>query len=158
MLLHPSTEGEAQRPRRVRPLRYGIPWVIDSHTHEEIWHPLNAHHSLLFFAVKQDFYHPFHLHGHRFIITDMGMLPDEAKTLRLKYLQEREFTRRPNSHNPPYKDTISIPNEGYVKVRFRANNAGRFCWELFSHFSSKQYRALEVDKKYCIFLTGFILI
>ncbi|EAT47201.1 AAEL001672-PA [Aedes aegypti] len=82
--------------------------------------------------LKQDFYHPFHLHGHRFIITDMGMLPDEAKTLRLKYLQEREFTRRPNSHNPPYKDTISIPNEGYVKVRFRANNAG--FWLVHCHF------------------------
>ncbi|XP_062551445.1 uncharacterized protein LOC134216595 [Armigeres subalbatus] len=82
--------------------------------------------------LQQDFYHPFHLHGHRFIITDMGKLPEEAMQSRLNYLREREFLRRPNGHNPPYKDTISIPNEGYVKVRFRANNAG--FWLVHCHF------------------------
>ncbi|XP_065081288.1 uncharacterized protein LOC135703864 [Ochlerotatus camptorhynchus] len=82
--------------------------------------------------VEQDFYHPFHIHGHRFIITDMGKLPERAKSSRLKYLQERQFTRRPNGHNPPYKDTISIPNEGFVRTRFRTNNPG--FWFVHCHF------------------------
>ncbi|XP_019548798.3 uncharacterized protein LOC109419033 [Aedes albopictus] len=72
----------------------------------------------------QDFYHPFHIHGYRLIITDMGRLPESAINSRLKYLQERNVTRRPDSHNPPFKDTVSIPNEGFVITRFRANNPG----------------------------------
>lgn len=72
----------------------------------------------------QDFYHPYHIHGHRFIVTDMGRLPEDAMDRRLDYLQENKFTRKPNSHNPPYKDTISIPNKGFVRTRFRANNPG----------------------------------
>ncbi|XP_053694017.1 uncharacterized protein LOC128741918 [Sabethes cyaneus] len=80
----------------------------------------------------QDFYHPYHIHGHRFIVTDMGRLPEEAMNRRLDYLQENKFTRKPNSHNPPYKDTISIPNKGFVRTRFRANNPG--FWLIHCHF------------------------
>ncbi|XP_058451557.1 uncharacterized protein LOC131430521 [Malaya genurostris] len=80
----------------------------------------------------QDFYHPYHIHGYRFIVTDMGRLPEEALDRRLDYLRENKFTRKPNSHNPPYKDTISIPNEGFVRTRFRAKNPG--FWLIHCHF------------------------
>ncbi|XP_058815633.1 uncharacterized protein LOC131679093 [Topomyia yanbarensis] len=81
---------------------------------------------------RQDFYHPYHIHGYRFIITDMGRLPEEALDRRLDYLRENKFTHKPNSHNPPYKDTISIPNQGFVRTRFRANNPG--FWLIHCHF------------------------
>ncbi|XP_055589939.1 uncharacterized protein LOC129742118 [Uranotaenia lowii] len=84
-------------------------------------------------VCKQNFYHPFHLHGHRFTIVDMGQIPEKMLDRRLEYLkQRRRFTRRPNSHNPPYKDTISIPNHGFVRTKFRANNPG--FWLMHCHF------------------------
>lgn len=100
-----------------------------------VWHSLQwvdkvnhlgsyTYKTILLSAEPQDFYHPFHIHGYRLIITDMGRLPESAINSRLKYLQERNVTRRPDSHNPPFKDTVSIPNEGYVITRFRANNPG----------------------------------
>ncbi|XP_055595658.1 uncharacterized protein LOC129746164 isoform X2 [Uranotaenia lowii] len=84
-------------------------------------------------ARRQNFYHPYHLHGHRFIITDMGQIPESMLERRLEYLKQRRvYSRRPNSHNPPYKDTISIPNHGFVRTKFRANNPG--FWLIHCHF------------------------
>lgn len=39
---------------------------------------------------------------------------------------------RRTSENPPFKDTILIPNPGYVRVRFRADNPG--FWLGHCHF------------------------
>lgn len=78
------------------------------------------------FAVRQKFYHPFHLHGHRFIVTDSGSFPSDILTDQIAYLRNLRTVRRPNAHCPPYKDTQSIPNRGYVRIRFRADNPGKW--------------------------------
>ncbi|XP_035795872.1 laccase-2-like [Anopheles albimanus] len=82
--------------------------------------------------VVQAFYHPFHLHGHRFIVTDTGRFPSNVTTDLFDYIRGLRTMRRPNAHNPPYKDTMSIPNRGFVKIRFRANNPG--FWLVHCHF------------------------
>ncbi|XP_053672224.1 uncharacterized protein LOC128722576 [Anopheles nili] len=82
--------------------------------------------------VHQAFYHPFHLHGHRFIVTDSGRFPDGIITDQTAYLRGLHTERRPNAHSPPYKDTMSIPNRGYVRIRFRADNPG--FWLVHCHF------------------------
>lgn len=57
--------------------------------------------------------HPFHLHGHKFIVKKMGQaLPGNAP-----------LTTN-SSRNSPCKDSISVPSKGYVVLRFRANNPG----------------------------------
>ncbi|XP_040166098.1 laccase-2-like [Anopheles arabiensis] len=82
--------------------------------------------------VRQKFYHPFHLHGHRFIVTDSGSFPSDILTDQIAYLRNLRTVRRPNAHCPPYKDTQSIPNRGYVRIRFRADNPG--FWLVHCHF------------------------
>ncbi|XP_001653728.2 laccase-5 [Aedes aegypti] len=91
--------------------------------------------------VIRELYHPFHLHGHRFIVTGMGQLPTRIKhsSEKLRWIKDEELkpvVRRtrgmPDGHNPPYKDTVSIPSRGYTKIRFRADNPG--FWLVHCHF------------------------
>ncbi|XP_058126517.1 uncharacterized protein LOC131285323 [Anopheles ziemanni] len=82
--------------------------------------------------VRQEFYHPFHLHGHRFIVTDTGRFPGNITTGQIPYLRNLRTVRRPNALSPPYKDTQSIPNRGFVRIRFRADNPG--FWLIHCHF------------------------
>ncbi|XP_058126511.1 uncharacterized protein LOC131281949 [Anopheles ziemanni] len=86
--------------------------------------------------VIRDLYHPFHLHGHRFIVTGMGQLPVLRTADEKIDFVARRVTRHvrtmPPSHNPPYKDTISVPSRGYTKIRFRADNPG--FWLVHCHF------------------------
>uniref|UniRef100_A0A8W7K8J2 Multicopper oxidase n=2 Tax=Anopheles albimanus TaxID=7167 RepID=A0A8W7K8J2_ANOAL len=87
--------------------------------------------------VIRDLYHPFHLHGHRFIVTGMGQLPQfRTQSEKLEYVARQPRVQRkvrmPNDHNPPYKDTVSIPSRGFTKIRFRADNPG--FWLVHCHF------------------------
>ncbi|XP_063697643.1 uncharacterized protein LOC134828593 [Culicoides brevitarsis] len=63
-------------------------------------------------------YHPMHLHGHRMVVTEMNS-PKFPRNGTIK-----EY--------PAYKDTIAVPSQGQVTVRFRANNPG--FWMLHCHF------------------------
>lgn len=72
--------------------------------------------------------HPFHLHGYAFNVIGIGRSPDRnVKKINLKHaldldkkgLLHREFNL------PPAKDTIAVPNNGYVIFRFRADNPGK---------------------------------
>ena len=67
------------------------------------------------------------MHGHAFNVIGMGRSPDtNVKKINLKHaldldrrgLLNRQFSR------PPLKDTIAVPNNGYVVMRFRADNPG----------------------------------
>ncbi|XP_012258923.2 laccase-like [Athalia rosae] len=85
-----------------------------------------------------DLYHPFHLHGYCFSVMGMGhgsrpkdgvrrkLTVDDIRNLDLQGLLNRR------TDLPPYKDTIPIPNNGYVVMRFRADNPGY--WLLHCHF------------------------
>ncbi|KAF5301113.1 hypothetical protein FQR65_LT08943 [Abscondita terminalis] len=77
--------------------------------------------------------HPFHLHGFAFNVMGIGKMPptgtgtvEEAIMLDRNNLLNRRFD------SPPFKDTIMIPSNGYVVLRFRANNPG--FWFLHCHF------------------------
>ncbi|EDO64011.1 AGAP008732-PA [Anopheles gambiae str. PEST] len=85
--------------------------------------------------VVRDLYHPFHLHGHRFIVTGMGQLPQfGTQSEKVDFVERaRRYSRTmPSDHNPPYKDTVSVPSRGYTRIRFRADNPG--FWLVHCHF------------------------
>lgn len=79
-------------------------------------------------SVQQDnLSHPFHLHGHSFNVIGMGRSPDTTvKKINLRHaldLDRRGLLNR-QFNLPPLKDTVAVPNNGYVVMRFRANNPG----------------------------------
>jgi FtsP/CotA-like multicopper oxidase with cupredoxin domain len=73
--------------------------------------------------------HPFHLHGHAYNVIGIGRSPDTTiKKINLKHaldLDRRGLLHR-QFNLPPMKDTIAVPNNGYVVLRFRADNPGKF--------------------------------
>lgn len=74
--------------------------------------------------------HPFHLHGTSFHVIGMGRSPDaNIKKINLKHALEwdRKGLLHRQFAKPPLKDTIAVPNNGYVVLRFRADNPGRVC-------------------------------
>ncbi|XP_060863791.1 uncharacterized protein LOC132940296 [Metopolophium dirhodum] len=79
--------------------------------------------------------HPFHLHGYSFNVIGMGRSPDKnVKKINLKHaldLDRRGLLDR-HFNLPPLKDTIAVPNNGYVVFRFRADNPGY--WLFHCHF------------------------
>ncbi|CAG5089526.1 Similar to LCC5: Laccase-5 (Trametes villosa) [Cotesia congregata] len=79
--------------------------------------------------------HPFHLHGYAFNVVGMGRSPDKnVKKINLKHaldLDRRGLLHR-EFNLPPSKDTIAVPNNGYVVFRFRADNPGY--WLFHCHF------------------------
>ncbi|KAG5670510.1 hypothetical protein PVAND_000769 [Polypedilum vanderplanki] len=79
--------------------------------------------------------HPFHLHGYGFNVIGIGRSPDTTiKKINLKHALDLD--RRGLLHRqydlPPIKDTIAVPNNGYVVFRFRADNPG--AWLFHCHF------------------------
>jgi FtsP/CotA-like multicopper oxidase with cupredoxin domain len=61
---------------------------------------------------------------------DMGILD---RNLTVDGILKNEIERPKNSNeNPPLKDTIQIPNAGYVRVKFKADNPG--FWIGHCHF------------------------
>lgn len=83
------------------------------------------------FVVQQpNLSHPFHLHGYGFNVVGIGRSPDtNVKKINLKHALDLD--RRGLLHRqydlPPVKDTIAVPNNGYVVLRFRADNPGTNC-------------------------------
>ncbi|XP_038215387.1 laccase isoform X3 [Zerene cesonia] len=82
--------------------------------------------------------HPFHLHGYAYNVVGIGRSPDQnVKKINLKHaldLDRRGLLERHLKQGdlPPAKDTIAVPNNGYVILRFRAHNPG--FWLLHCHF------------------------
>lgn len=86
---------------------------------------------LVLFDIDDSLTHPFHLHGHKFYVMDMGTFKvpmSVNKILRNGIPSNRKQTNA----KPPLKDTILIPNPGYVRVKFRADNPG--FWLGHCHF------------------------
>ena len=79
--------------------------------------------------------HPFHLHGYSFKVVGIGRSPDKnVQKINLKHaidLDRRGLLHR-EFNLPPSKDTIAVPNNGYVVFRFRADNPGY--WLFHCHF------------------------
>jgi FtsP/CotA-like multicopper oxidase with cupredoxin domain len=81
----------------------------------------------LFTVQQPNLSHPFHLHGYSFNVVGIGRSPDSTiKKINLKHaldLDRQGLLHRQFNH-PPAKDTIAVPNNGYVILRFRADNPG----------------------------------
>lgn len=84
---------------------------------------------ILFSVQQPNLSHPFHLHGYGFSVVGIGRSPDSnVKKINLKHaldLDRRGLLHR-QYNLPPTKDTIAVPNNGYVVLRFRADNPGEF--------------------------------
>ncbi len=95
---------------------------------------------VLFVVQQPNLSHPFHLHGYGFNVIGIGRSPDtNVKKINLKHaldLDRRGLLHR-QYNLPPVKDTIALPNNGYVVLRFRADNPGKYL-TLFNHFASCQ--------------------
>ncbi|XP_031843304.2 uncharacterized protein LOC116431677 [Nomia melanderi] len=103
-----------------------------------------------------DIKHPFHLHGYAFNVISMAQPLGPANNTNnfmtvdyLKQLDENEQIER-NFESPPGRDTISVPNNGYVIIRFHATNPG--FWLFHCHILYHQLNGMEMafrvgDKK-----------
>ncbi|GIL43898.1 hypothetical protein Vafri_1486 [Volvox africanus] len=69
-------------------------------------------------AVEQ---HPMHLHGHRFWVLGRGSGTFNASA----------HAAGLNTVNPSYRDTVTVTSNGWVYLRFRANNPG--IWPFHCH-------------------------
>lgn len=58
--------------------------------------------------------HPMHIHGYSFFVVGWGLGNFNATTDPLTY----------NLMNPPLKNTIGVPRNGWVAIRFSAHNPG----------------------------------
>ncbi|GFR76640.1 laccase-4-like, partial [Elysia marginata] len=74
--------------------------------------------------------HPMHLHGFKFRAVALDKLNTSTSVQEVKALDERGGITRSTSR-APYKDTITVPDGGYVVLRFRADNPGM--WLLHCH-------------------------
>ncbi|XP_076675786.1 uncharacterized protein LOC143372966 [Andrena cerasifolii] len=92
--------------------------------------------------------HPFHLHGHAFRVLSMGQpfgtVDNATDFITADYVRQLEANNEieMNLKTPPGKDTLAIPNNGYVIYRFYANNPG--FWLLHCHFVYHQMDGMEL--------------
>jgi FtsP/CotA-like multicopper oxidase with cupredoxin domain len=86
---------------------------------------------LILYDVDDSLTHPFHLHGHKFYVMDMGTFK-ERKSAAQEVNEGIPKEVKNGNKNPPHKDSIAIPNPGYVRVKFRADNPG--FWLGHCHF------------------------
>lgn len=72
------------------------------------------------------------MHGHAFYVMGMG----QANASSINWELVREMDRRNQVERcfdmPVKKDTIAIPFNGYVVLRFRANNPGKYFKKIFN--------------------------
>jgi FtsP/CotA-like multicopper oxidase with cupredoxin domain len=83
---------------------------------------LNSIVEVVLIDLTDPFTHPFHLHGHKFFVMDVGNF-DNTTTLE-DIVSDDEILRKSSNTNPPLKDTVLIPNSGYARIKFKADNPG----------------------------------
>ncbi|XP_022309994.2 uncharacterized protein LOC111115523 [Crassostrea virginica] len=106
--------------------------------------------------------HPVHLHGHHFHVLKIGYPPIDPQTGNstgptpdIRCLNEqcsRATWSDPswingnipdlNLIDPPIKDTVNVPANGYVIIRFKADNPGY--WFLHCHFANHQFQGMSL--------------
>lgn len=76
--------------------------------------------------------HPFHLHGYNFFVVGQGLGNFDHDKDPLRF----------NLVDPVERNTLSVPNAGWIAIRFRADNPGT------KNFTSSKNRMLKI-KEYC---------
>ncbi|CAG9861310.1 unnamed protein product [Phyllotreta striolata] len=74
--------------------------------------------------------HPIHLHGYAFRVVAMERLGNSTTIDEVRARDEKGLIKR-NLKNAPLKDTVSVPDGGYVIGRLKADNPGY--WFLHCH-------------------------
>lgn len=83
--------------------------------------------SALLLVARTNLSHPFHLHGYSYFVMGMGRSPDKnIKKINMRHVQDldQKTLLERNFVQPPAKDTVAVPNNGYLIFRFRADNPG----------------------------------
>ncbi|VAI76882.1 unnamed protein product [Triticum turgidum subsp. durum] len=75
--------------------------------------------------------HPMHLHGFSFYMVGRGTGNFDKRTDPAKY----------NLVDPPYQNTVSVPKNGWVAIRLRAENPG--VWFMHCHFERHMVWGME---------------
>ncbi|XP_078664411.1 uncharacterized protein LOC144907345 isoform X1 [Branchiostoma floridae x Branchiostoma belcheri] len=97
------------------------------------------------FAPASQTHHSVHIHGHAFYVLAMGypsynkttghyIQPNSDVKCKNELCTDATWRDRPpllNLMNPPLKDTVLVPANGYTVVRFRSDNPGH--WFLHCH-------------------------
>ena len=106
-------------------------------------------------------HHPVHLHGHSFYVLKQGFGVVDNRTKRLTGLNEdivcdnkpcsrqhwkRDMTGELNFENPPLKDSVVAPAQGYTVVRFRSDNPGFWLFHCHTMFHSVEGMKLVFDE------------
>jgi hypothetical protein len=86
---------------------------------------------LVLFDIDDSLTHPFHLHGHKFYVMSMSTFKEHISVDEILKNGVPPTEEKMNP-NPTHKDTILIPNHGYVRIKFRADNPG--FWLGHCHF------------------------
>ncbi|KAG8247184.1 iron assimilation by reduction and transport [Homalodisca vitripennis] len=95
--------------------------------------PTNSNVEIILINIEKDFpnriltynaNHPFHLHGFAFRVVGMDRLR-ESLDVELVNKLNREGRLVRNLENPPFNDTVTVPDGGYTILRFHASNPGK---------------------------------
>ncbi|KRT85626.1 hypothetical protein AMK59_278, partial [Oryctes borbonicus] len=74
--------------------------------------------------------HPMHLHGYTYRVIGMERLDEPVDKETILEFDAANLLPR-NFDNPPLKDTVNVPGQGYTIIRFIASNPGY--WFLHCH-------------------------
>ncbi|XP_064601859.1 uncharacterized protein LOC135467880 [Liolophura sinensis] len=85
--------------------------------------------------------HPMHLHGHSFRVLGLEKLGESVSVSDVENL-EKEGKLKRNLINPPWKDTVHVPDGGYVIIRLIANNPGY--WFFHCHVDSHMLQGMAM--------------
>lgn len=80
---------------------------------------------MFFFTDESEEEQVFHLHGYRFYIVGFRQFDKIPSVEEIKLLDKEKVLFKRNFNNPILKDTIRVPKNGVVAVRFLANNPGQ---------------------------------
>ncbi|KAK1764472.1 laccase [Phialemonium atrogriseum] len=86
--------------------------------------------------------HPFHLHGHDFLV--LGRSPDTPPAAQTRYVfNPATDMGRLNGGNPTRRDVTMLPAKGWVLIAFKTDNPG--AWLMHCHIAWHVSGGLSVD-------------
>lgn len=106
--------------------------------------------------------HSFHFHGYSFYFVGEGRFPRPITLKQIEEMDKKGEMKR-NLDKPPLKDTVKVPNKGYVILRFHANNPGEIYnkktkSEINTIFSYKREPHSFLVHEYSIFMLFIFLL
>jgi len=107
-------------------------------------------------------HHQVHLHGHSFFVLKQGYGETSDKSKRITatnkdivcenrvcsrhHWRQNSSRQQLNLENPPLKDTVVVPSQGYTVIRFRSDNPGYWLLHCHAMFHNEEGMTLVVDE------------